>query len=95
MFDARAFLEQLITGNAVDSPSPDSFDGRSQSVTLRATPDELPADWRVWFEERAAIREYDGMQAREHAEAEALAETVAAMRAAGDWPLSRSVTRGD
>ena len=32
---------------------------------------ELPPDWRVEFEERAAIREYDGGQLREHAEAEA------------------------
>jgi len=43
---------------------------------------ELPPDWRVEFEERAAIREYDGGQLREHAEAEALREIVARMRAA-------------
>ena len=49
--------------------------------TLTAT--ELPADWREWYEERAAVREYDGGQAREHAEAEALRETIDAMRLAG------------
>jgi hypothetical protein len=49
-------------------------------------PADLPEPWREWYEERAAIREYDGHQAREHAEAEALAETVSAMRAAGALP---------
>jgi hypothetical protein len=43
---------------------------------------ELPPDWRLEFEERAAIREYDGGQLREHAEAEALREIVTRMRAA-------------
>ena len=45
---------------------------------------DLPADWRIEWEERAAVREYDGGQCREHAEAEALAEIVERMRAAGD-----------
>lgn len=44
-------------------------------------PWDLPADWRVEFEERAAIREYEGGQAREHAEAEALGEIVRRMHA--------------
>lgn len=39
-------------------------------------PWDLPADWRVEFEERAAIREYEGGQAREHAEAEAFREIL-------------------
>ena len=42
--------------------------------------DDLPGDWRVWFEERAAIREYDGGLPRERAEAEALKETVRMMK---------------
>ena len=42
--------------------------------------DDLPGDWRVWFEERAAIREYHGGLPREHAEAEALKETVQMMK---------------
>src|SRR5262249_50808230 len=33
--------------------------------------EDLPADWRVEWEERAAIMEYDGGLTREHAEAEA------------------------
>lgn len=45
-------------------------------------PDDLPGDWRIEFEERAAIREHDGRQAKEHAEAEAFTEILARMRAA-------------
>lgn len=44
---------------------------------------DLPESWREYFDERAAIREYDGGQAREHAEAEAWRETVSAMRTVG------------
>jgi len=47
------------------------------------TPADLPSDWRVEWEERVAIREYEGGQAREHAEAEAFTEILARMRAAG------------
>ena len=42
--------------------------------------DDLPGDWRVVFEERAAIMEYHGGLPREHAEAEALKETVEKMQ---------------
>ncbi|MCH8852697.1 MAG: hypothetical protein IID41_08605 [Planctomycetes bacterium] len=56
----------------------------SESVEA-VSPADLPFDWRLEWEERAAIREYDGGQAREHAEAEALTEIVARMRAAGQW----------
>lgn len=45
-------------------------------------PWDLPADWRLEFEERAAIREYEGGQAREHAEAEAFGEIVRRMHMA-------------
>ncbi len=51
-----------------------------------AGPDDLPTEWRCEFEERAAVREYDGGQAREHAEAEAFTEILARMRAAGEYP---------
>jgi hypothetical protein len=43
-------------------------------------PEDLPEPWRELYEERAAIREYDGGQAREHAEVEALREILAMMR---------------
>ena len=50
---------------------------------------DLPPDWRLEFEERAAIREYDGGQLREHAESDALVEIVARMRAAGMNPKKK------
>ncbi len=47
------------------------------------TPNDLPVEWRLEWEERAAIREYEGGQAREHAEAEALQEITERIRIAG------------
>ncbi|MFH1108686.1 MAG: hypothetical protein V1790_05760 [Planctomycetota bacterium] len=55
-------------------------------VDRTTTVADLPPDWRLEFEERAAIREYDGGQLREHAERDALAETVARIRPAGGIP---------
>lgn len=52
----------------------------------------LPGDWICWFEERAAVREYDGGQPREHAEAEALRETIEAM-GTGGFSISRALGR--
>ena len=66
-----------------------SVDGELQQVASDPPPPpdilvaDLPADWRVEWEERAAIREYDGGQTREHAEAEALREIIDRMTAAG------------
>ncbi|MFH1109470.1 MAG: hypothetical protein V1790_09780 [Planctomycetota bacterium] len=50
---------------------------------------ELPPDWRIEYEERAAIREYDGGQLREYAERAALRETVERMRAVAVNPKKR------
>ena len=51
---------------------------------------ELPPDSRLEYEERTAIREYDGGQLREYAEAEALRETVEGMCAADEIPPGRT-----
>jgi hypothetical protein len=45
------------------------------------TPTDLPAHWRVLWDERAAIKEYDGGLPREVAEHLALVEVVQAMNA--------------
>ena len=66
MFDAKAFLEGLYR------PAPPAW--------ADFGPDDLPGDWRVEFEERAAIKEYDGGLPRELAEAEALAKIVTQIR---------------
>ena len=47
------------------------------------TPDDLPPEWHVDWDERAAILEYDGWHPREHAEALALKEILVLMRRAG------------
>ena len=44
---------------------------------------DLPADWHLLWDERAAIMEYDGGLPRERAEALALADVLDQMRRAG------------
>ena len=51
------------------------------------TPTDLPPEWHLAWDERAAIREFDGGLPREHAEALALRDILAEMSRAGD--LSR------
>lgn len=50
------------------------------------TPDQLPPDWRERYDERAAIREYDGNRPRAEAESEAMQEILAMMEDDGDGP---------
>jgi hypothetical protein len=45
--------------------------------------EDLDPDWRIAWEERAAILEYDGGLPRERAEALALTEIIGQMRRAG------------
>ena len=71
-FDAVAFLEGLYRDGSADTRA-------TETVLPTIDIDDLPGDWRVWFEERAAIMEYHGGLPREHAEAEALKETVQKM----------------
>jgi hypothetical protein len=52
-------------------------------------PEDLPPDWRVGWEERAAVLEYDGGHLRERAEALALAEVLGRMLQAGERPPPR------
>ena len=71
-FDALTFLEELFgDGSAKACPT--------ATVLPTIDIDDLPGDWRVWFEERAAIMEYHGGLPREYAEAEALKETARLM----------------
>ena len=46
-------------------------------------PDDLPGDWRIEWEERAAIMEFHGGLHRERAEAEALTDIIDQMRREG------------
>jgi len=65
-------LEMIFDPDAVEA-----------SVRMRyqptVAPESLPMDWRIEWEERAAIMEYDGGLPREHAEAEALRDIVSRM----------------
>jgi hypothetical protein len=73
-FNAPDFLAGLFQADRpAPAPTADPLAG------IRS-PDDLPPYWREHYEERAAVREYDGGQVREHAEAEALRETVDEMR---------------
>jgi hypothetical protein len=73
-FDAVTFLTGLFQPNQ-PAPAADPLAGIE-------SPSDLPPEWRDIYEERAAIRHFDGGQALEHAEAEAFRETLAAMKRA-------------
>ena len=47
-------------------------------------PDDLPADWRELYEERSAVREFDGGHSRAAAEAGALRDVLTRMDEASD-----------
>ncbi len=78
-YNAIEFLENLFAPDVqscrAPTASPMSPVGRPGIGV-----DDLPGDWRIWFEERAAIKEHDGHLPRELAEAQALTETVEQMR---------------
>lgn len=46
------------------------------------TPNDLPPEWREWYEERAGVMEYEANMSREDAEKLAMRETLEAMRKA-------------
>jgi hypothetical protein len=92
-YDAVAFLEGLFRQPA--GHTPDDFlagPALSPDLDLGIGPDDLPGDWRVDWEERAAILEYDGQLPRELAEARALTEVLGLMRRAGVWPNNHACT---
>ena len=61
MISALDRLRALRTGKRFDLPALTDID-------------DLPMDWRIEFEERAAILEYDGGLARNEADSQALRE---------------------
>ena len=48
--------------------------GKSLDLLALTDIDDLPMDWRIEFEERAAILEYDGGLSRNEADSQALRE---------------------
>ncbi len=53
--------------------------GKSLDPPTLTDIDDLPMDWRIEFEERAAILEYDGGLSREEADEQALNEIIVRM----------------
>jgi hypothetical protein len=89
-YDAVAFLEGLFRhpggGPDVDA---DVRPGVGVGVVAKGRADppvtvvDLPPDWHLLWDERAAIMEYDGGLSRERAEALALVDILDQMRRAG------------
>ena len=48
--------------------------------TVISSPDDLSVDWRIEYEERAAILQWDGGLSREQADVEALQEIIERMK---------------
>ncbi len=76
-YTITALLDDLFTRSATD-------DGTSRAALMPTMGEGLPMKWRIEWEERAAIMEYDGGLTRARAEAEALADVLRQMHAAGD-----------
>ncbi|NOT02796.1 MAG: hypothetical protein HOP29_19515 [Phycisphaerales bacterium] len=76
--DAKAFLEGLFDAGSEATPARMPGPASGLLVTTPReylVPDDVSPEWRKFYEERAAIREFEGGQTREHAEAGAWAET--------------------
>ena len=79
-YDAVAFLQSL-TATGTRFRAPCALDDDELSCGF-VQPEDLPEEWYEEWGERAAIRQFDGGQAKEHAEAEAFTEILARMRKA-------------
>ena len=82
MFSALERLQRLRAGEPVPVKVADTEGMDDPAFGVELTIADLPPDWRVEWEERAAIREYEAGQSREYAEAKAFYEILARMRAA-------------
>jgi hypothetical protein len=78
-FDVVEFLANLIVES---SRSPDECLAPA-TADRDPAPADLPPDWHLLWDERAAIMEYDGGLSRERAEAEALKDIMGMMRGQG------------
>ncbi len=69
MIFALERLRALRASRGLDAPEP-----------VLATPADLSMDWRIEYEERAAILEYDGGLSRDEADRQALREISERMK---------------
>lgn len=79
--DCKGELMRLIVSTGENDLQNDSSPALVASPLGYLAPAGLPDEWREYYEHRAAIREYEGNQPREHAEAQAWCETLAAIQA--------------
>ncbi len=63
-YDVVALLDDLFDRSGDE----DGFESLAVQVSHTIGPEALPMDWRIEWEERAAIMEYDGGLTREEAE---------------------------
>ena len=78
-YDVVALLDDLFDRTGDE----DGIESPEVQVSHTIGPEALPMDWRIEWEKRAAIMEYDGGLTREHAESEALKDILRQMRDAG------------
>jgi hypothetical protein len=84
-YDALMFLTGLFRENP---PADTPVDGEAETTVK-----DLPIDWWLLWDERAAIMEYDGGLSRERAETEALADTLRAMRREAEMERAANKSR--
>lgn len=70
----------VVRGPRRYAPLAQALIDNKYAVLMALSVVRLPLDWRATWEERAAIREYEGGQSRDRAEVDALAEIHEAMR---------------
>ncbi|MGB2754681.1 MAG: hypothetical protein WBD75_02030 [Phycisphaerae bacterium] len=68
-------LEAIFNPDVIEA----ELAARQRRTVRPLAPEDLPPEWHILWDERAAIMEYDGGLPREHAEAQAMAETIRLM----------------
>ncbi|MFC1633652.1 hypothetical protein ACFL5Z_02315 [Planctomycetota bacterium] len=72
-----------IVKELVQSKCPGKSDARQDIKTI--CPADLPIEWRIEYEERAAILQYDGGLNREEADRQAFVEIVRRLKKFGKY----------
>jgi len=79
MFFDLSYIEKITSPEILD-PKVGTAPAEVDTGATVSSPSDLPIDWRIEFEERAAILEFDGGLSREMADVEALQEIAQRIR---------------